>query len=182
MKSLEIAGTTLLFDNEDYNRLKGERIYIVQNGFNKVACYVRDSRRVYLAKEIMQTGKNEYVEYLDGNRMNLQKNNLKIISRRELNQNRRHPYGNKFKGVNRENNGYFIRFYTSCNRRVTVGPYVTDEQAAGYYNALADDLGLPGYRNPVPKLSMTPALRMVADKIRAKWRPDGFEKTFPSGV
>lgn len=138
MRELNLSrGKVALVDDEDYehlNQWKWSALYTCKNWYA-----ARSGSKILLHRIIIQAQAGQFVDHRDRNGLNCQKNNLRFCTRSQNQMNRYCAHGkSKFKGV------WFrldtlkwqaeIRFN---HKRVSLGCYFTEEEAAEIYNQAA---------------------------------------------
>jgi hypothetical protein len=163
-------GKVTLVDDEDYE-------YLVQyNWYDDGAGYVK-SRNYRMHRVVMNCPKDKMVDHIDGNPLNNQKSNLRIVTQHENMQNKHRKGSNctsKFFGVSHDKKANTWATYLTCKGiKYFLGCYKTEEEAAVAFNIKAEELGVLTRNN----VDMTIPLHRL--KI-GDWRLDSI--TFPGFI
>jgi len=132
------ASTTL--DDADYDRAKAFHWHKTTNGY--VAGYVveQGGRRVYLHRWLLDAQPGQFVDHIDGNKLNNRRSNLRLVTRSQNQANRRHnrTSRSRYKGVtwHKRRKRWMARIQVR-GRRITIGYFNDPLQAAYEYDAFA---------------------------------------------
>jgi hypothetical protein len=90
---------------------------------------------------IMEPKEEEYVDHIDGNTLNNQRSNLRIVNRFQngMNQGKHKNNTSGYKGVNSNGFNYMARIRVN-GERIYIGTYSTVEEAGRAYDNKAKEL------------------------------------------
>lgn len=132
-------GITLV-DDENYEWLNKYKWYLDDVGYARSTIKSKNKR---IHRLIMNEPKDMEIDHIDGNRLNNQKNNLRIVTRSQNNMNRLKVENctSKFKGVcwNKRDKIWFAQIKIN-KKRFYLGNFKIEEEAAGAYNKAAIEL------------------------------------------
>lgn len=137
MKTLELSrGKVAVVDDETFTWLKKYKWTLSGNG--KYAIYYtkrNGKRRLFqMHRIIMNAKKGEYVDHIDGNGLNNQKSNLRIVTHRQNMLNRKDL--KKTIGITKHQKGYWARIRFE-GKHFSLGVYEKKEDAIKAYNEAA---------------------------------------------
>ena len=95
MKFLELKEHILYFDDEDFEKVKNSKIRI-RKSRDKISASITFENKVYSLHKFILNETRFKIKVLDGNRLNLQKNNLQLVIRTKESdkQNQKRYYSN----------------------------------------------------------------------------------------
>jgi hypothetical protein len=149
MKKLKLKNCDkfTLIDDEDFDLLNQFQWEITTNNYvrAKIDYINTKEKRVYLHRFLMKPPINKFVDHIDGNPLNNQKCNLRVCTAREnVINSKRHGKYSKYKGVSYcSTEKRKKRWVAACevnNKRITIGRYYTEKEAADAYNKKALEL------------------------------------------
>ena len=145
MKEIKLSnnrGITLV-DDEDYENLLKYK-WRINKG------YARTSIKIYgkwksktMHRIIMDVSNKFQVDHIDNNRLNNQKNNLRIVTQQQNNMNRikGKNCSSKYKGVSKAKDRNTWRAAIRFNKKyIHIGCFLNEKDAAGAYNDKAREL------------------------------------------
>lgn len=101
MKQIKLTKNKFaLVDDEDYNYLNQWKWYFCQNGYVARSTW-KPRQMIYIHRLLLNCNKTQFVDHIDGNKLNNQKSNLRICTQKENSRNKRKtkPLTSMFKGV-----------------------------------------------------------------------------------
>lgn len=136
---------TVLIDDEDFNRVSKYKWFIHLNGYSYYAIRKqKDGRTITMHRFLMGvTGRHNFVDHIDGNSLNNQRDNLRICTHAQNMANSGVQKNNKlgYKGVwlnKRPDRKKKYQASIMANKKViSLGLFYTPEDAARAYNAAA---------------------------------------------
>ncbi|MDO6389001.1 HNH endonuclease [Pontibacter sp. BT731] len=144
MKEIQLTrGFKALVNDADFEELNKYRWHTLKGTNTHYA--VRSIRtgplktKIYMHKQIMGTQKGEYVDHIDRNGLNCQRDNLRVCTKAQNAFNSRTFGAIKYRGVSKHNDKYRAQIFTGGQRR-HLGLYPTAEAAALAYNDVAREL------------------------------------------
>ena len=130
----------LLIDVEDINLLKKYSWSISGAGY--VQTSTRPSK--FLHRLILKAKKYQYVDHINGNKLDNRKQNLRLCSQQQNTQNKNKTNSitsSKYKGVYfRKDRNYWEVKISKGNRTINKGGFKAEIEAAQYYDELAEIL------------------------------------------
>jgi hypothetical protein len=144
-------GYVALIDDEEYEKrskhkwtaVKGKRTVYAYRG-SKLAGRIPYQKNLYLHREIMDAPDDMLVDHIDGNGLNCQKSNMRLVS--SLQNARYNPNGRDnasgYRGVSKHNgiaNPWNAEIMVD-GKVIRLGRYPTPEQAARAYDKAAKEL------------------------------------------
>ncbi|MDD4292006.1 MAG: HNH endonuclease [Clostridia bacterium] len=137
MKSLELSrGKVAIVDDETYIWLKKYKWTL--SGSGKYALYYpkRNGKRrlIQMHRIIMNAKKREIVDHIDGNGLNNQKENLRIVTHRQNMLNKKNL--KKKIGITRHQKGYWARIRVE-KKHISLGVYENEDDAIRAYEDAA---------------------------------------------
>lgn len=141
MKTLKIQDQIVLLDDEDFDRLLTYAWYIDSNGYVRRTDYTEGKiyknrkkplKIIKIHKQILNYWGNLEIDHIDGNKLNNQKTNLRIVSKSENQLNRVHLNKNNSSGIRgvsfnkwgKKNKRWMARF-----KQIYLGSFLTKEEA-----------------------------------------------------
>lgn len=176
------CGRTLLFSDCDAEFVNNNR-FVYDQICQSVRYYNGDTNTFRsILPVLFNTPDSEKSKYgyffADGNRFNFQRENVRRVSRAVAYRYRPAQCGKKYKGVSRKLGKLYVEVWVGCVRKdrqqlrfqVVSGNFtITEEYAAGVYNAILDYLHIAGYRNDVPKVELTDEQKSKVDAKMRQW-------------
>jgi hypothetical protein len=170
------CGRRVLFSDSDWDKIENIVVYYEQEHRLLVYKVKTDKKlRGSVLSYLFDTSNSQKFGYLyaDGNRFNLQRENVTQIDRSTSFRYRPAPSGKKYKGVrcrtnSRKHKRWFASLHITQNCYFEI-PCNNEIHAAAMYNAVCDYLKLEGYRNDVPKIELTNELQKYIDTKLQKW-------------
>lgn len=142
-KNGNVTALTLV-DDEDYETLNRWRWYLQKNGYVVRKAYDNTKKSklktVYMHRQIMNADMGEELDHIDCNKLNNQKTNLRLATRKTNAFNRGKKADNKsgYKGVYLEKRtGKYYAQIKYEDKITHLGTYETKESAAAAYNEAA---------------------------------------------
>lgn len=111
MKTIVLSrGQVTFVDDEDFEYLTQWRWYMNTYGY-ATRCYMTEGKikRLYLHRVVTEAPKGIFTDHIDGDRLNNQKGNLRLVNQKENSQNRK-------KGINNRS-GYIGVSWDNYNKR-----------------------------------------------------------------
>ena len=154
MKKIPLRGNAgknkyVLVDDEDYERLNEHKWYFASekhkhgNGYTYYStCKNRQYKRFYMHREIMYPTKNFEIDHIDGDGLNNQRSNLRIVTHAQNNMNRKMQYNNKsgYKGVWIITTKSNKKRYRTAIQGKYIGTYNTAKEASLAYITKAKEI------------------------------------------
>jgi hypothetical protein len=148
-------GKAAIVDEEDYERLSEWKWHATTSGNyaarSKWDSSIKNNRRVLMHREVLNYFGDLDVDHINMNPLDNRKENLRIIEHQKNCFNRPQLGGSsRFKGVYKTKTGRWRAEITINYKRMNLGTYDTQEEAAKAYNVTAVSLvGEFAYLNPV---------------------------------
>ena len=140
MKTIPLSqGLETLVDDTDYEWLSQFKWYAQKNGRTFYARRRAGKIKIDMHRYILYPPENKEVDHIDGNGLNNQKENLRVVTRRENLQNRHHKKTSVFVGVSwcKEMKKWHAQIYV-CKTK-NLGYFNTQLEAhEAYKNALIE--------------------------------------------
>lgn len=156
--SKKLGTHELLIDDVDYARLKGWSFYLWSTPRHSgiyVNCYSVNNKAVPLRlhRVIMNAKKGELVDHINRNPLDNRQENLRLTTSLVNNQNagkRKDGLTSKFKGVNfhKAKRPWKAQIQVQ-GKKISLGNYATEIEAAIRYNQALDEYNIVGPRNVV---------------------------------
>jgi hypothetical protein len=134
----------VLIDKDDYEYLNSFKWGIINNGSHKYAARGtrkkgQPYRKILMHREILNCPKNKMIDHINGNTLDNRKENLRIVTRAKNLQNskKRSDSNFNYKGIGKRNGKYFARIQIAVDKRLFLGYYNTDIEAARAYDIAA---------------------------------------------
>lgn len=130
----------VMVDDDDYEKL--EKFNWQADKYNSVSSHSTDKGRILVHRYITDCPLNLEVDHIDGNRLNNQKSNLRIVnsSQNKMNRGSRKDCKSGFKGVSWHNkNSKWVSRIMINGKYKHLGQFETKEQAAETYNMYAKE-------------------------------------------
>ena len=135
-------------ENEDYEKINGKSLCCNSAGY----VMIWDKKAQYLHRWIfsLDTGDKEIVDHIDGNKLNLTRENLRLCTYSDNMQNRKKllNFTSKYKGVKklmRDDKTFWTATAQKENKRYALGTFETENEAAEAYNIKTKELYNNGY-------------------------------------
>lgn len=147
MKELQLyTGEITLIDDEDYEWLSTYKLFISNKRYNYVSLSIKTNGkwgRKDIHQLIMKTPKGMYTDHIDGNGLNNQKKNLRIVTNSQNCMNRisQKKTSSIYKGVSwhKKNNKWLSNICIN-KKRISIGYFDNEKDAAKAYNEKAKEL------------------------------------------
>ncbi len=148
-------------DDEDFEWLRRYNWYAEKNGntfyakMDKLISKIPRKRMIlYMHTAIMNTGPGMVVDHIDGNGANNQRSNLRVCTQAENARNSAKPKNGKlkYKGVSLRDHRKIIATICFNRKKIQLGSFATQEEAALAYNAAAIK-----YHGEFARLNIIPA-------------------------
>jgi hypothetical protein len=131
-------------DKQDYDKVKDYRWKIMFNGRTAyVTGRLKGSNKQYLIHRIILSPKTkEKIDHIDGNGLNNRRNNIRLCTYTQNNQNAQIRKDNStgVKGVRKVKSGKYSARIQSNKKRINLGTFNTLEEAKEAYNKKAQEL------------------------------------------
>lgn len=147
MKQIPLSqGKFALVDDDDYDYLMQWKWHYTHYGYAARGQHGAGEKKkwvtriVYMHRELMNTPKGVFIDHADRNKLNNQKENLRVCTRHENNRNVSKPRNNTsgYKGVFwHKRNGKWIAALTFNRKGIHLGCFTDIHEAARAYNAAA---------------------------------------------
>ena len=147
MKEIELTqGKVAIVDDEDYEKLNQFRWYAVKKAGTYYAMRTRyEPRRetIRMHREILGDIPDDMqVDHIDGDGLNNQKANLRIVTNRQNSQNRHIEKSSRYPGVTWHKAGRKWQAYIRINgKQKYLGLYLTEKEAFQAYKGAVDAIG-----------------------------------------
>lgn len=147
MKKIQLTrGMVAIVDDEDFESLNQRKWFAANNRGNFCACRVMRTQfqehKIKMCNVIMNVPEGMVVNYKDGNRMNNRKENLRVCTKSQAQQNQKPQQRNKsseYKGVSRlKNRGKWMAYIKVNGNDVYLGVYKQEIDAALAYDEAAE--------------------------------------------
>jgi hypothetical protein len=124
----------ILVDDEDFEYLNQFNWYICIGGYAAVKNTKMSTR---LHRLVMDAKKGEFIDHINGDRLDNRKSNLRTVNKRQNNINAKQKRG-KYKGVSfHKKAGKWVASITVNYKSIHLGLHDTEERAAMEYNTYA---------------------------------------------
>lgn len=134
-------GQVALVDDDDYDWLNQWSWYLSSNGYARrtLPRPRRTATTIAMHRQILNAAPGTIVDHIDGNRLNNQRKNLRIVLPWQNRTNSRpRAKSSRFKGVHWDSKGKEWRASISVNRKMfQIGRFVREADAARAYDAAA---------------------------------------------
>lgn len=162
-------GYSMILDRavaEKHGYFIGWKFYYCRNGVNcSVIAVTPDEGHIYFARYLLKIKPHQFVDYKDGDRLNLSFDNIFPIERADINRKSKRS-GYQFKGIRYSDGHWRTDVFLTANYRISL-VLSSRLEAASAYNAILDFIGIPGYRNEnVPVFTLTAEHRtLIQNKL-----------------
>lgn len=130
------GGAYALVDDQDFEVCSKKSWYMSSKGRPKAIHKIGSCwKQVFMHRLILDSPKGELVDHIDGNPLNNQRENLRVCSYAQNQQNRR-PRVAGYKGVQLNKKKWEVRI-TVAKKKLYLGCFNTKEEAALVYNEAA---------------------------------------------
>ena len=137
-------GKTVLLSNEDYEKINGKSLCCNSAGY----VMIWDKKAQYLHRWLfnLKTGDKEIVDHIDGDKLNLTRENLRLCTYSDNMQNRKKMTYNttsKYKGVKsviKDDKTLWIATAKKDNKSYALGTFKSEIEAAEAYNNKTKEL------------------------------------------
>jgi len=147
VKELKLSnGKVVLLDDEDYEVLKFYKWHDKGNGYAmRIGKCTKETPNVrhMMHREIMKAKKGEYVDHINGNKMDNRRKNLRVATNQQnaFNQGPRSTNTSGYKGVTwSESRKKYVAQITHNYKRICLGYFDCKHKAAITYNNKAKEL------------------------------------------
>ena len=144
-------GKVTLIDQDDYLKFKDFNWWVIDKDSGRLYAIrstgkylngVKQNKKYYLHREIMNVKSGEYVDHINGNTLDNRKNNLRVCTNAENSRNSRGQTTNRkyssFKGVKKNKNcSTWSARITIDGKETYLGSFKTELEAAEKYNEAA---------------------------------------------
>lgn len=148
-----VSGKSFFVDKEDYELIKNFKFYYSEYiNYKKPGDVINNHS---LSAFLFKTNQQMVPMFLDGNRFNFSRKNVRIISKGQKFRFRPPMNGQKYKGVSKPNKYNKIIVSLWVTEELKLSMYGdSPEHAAGLYNAMMDYCKIEGYKNEVPSVEL----------------------------
>ena len=146
VKEIKLANNkgVALVDDEDYERLNEYKWNLAKPYYASTNIYINNERTMKRMHLLILDGiKGKEIDHIDGNGLNNQKNNLRLVNRSQncMNRNKRKNCSSKYKGVSWDKNEKKWRVHICINKKIKyLGRFENEIKAANAYNKAAKEL------------------------------------------
>lgn len=146
-KQIQLSqGKFALVDDEDFEKINQYKWHYDNNrrrdGY-AVAQTGYKGKKIYMHRFIVNAQKEQEIDHIDGNKLNNQKSNLRVVTRSQNNYNQRPQINasSKFKGVtwHKKAQKWMATIHTKDNK-IYLGVFTEEAEAAKAYNKIAKEL------------------------------------------
>lgn len=130
-------GYDIIVDDDIFDDLNKYNWRVTATDFNIIRCGWH-GRKIMLPRIIMQAPIDKLVDHINHNRLDNRKENLRLCTRTENNQNKTGTNRLGYKGVTLTRNYYYNAALRNNKRKVHIGNFATKELAALAYNRAAE--------------------------------------------
>jgi hypothetical protein len=166
MKEIKVTNGTFVIDEQDWDLIKDYRWYIQKDRNRVIAPYrsKTDPSVVQLPRMLMNAPKNMVVDHLDGNPLNNQRSNLRVVPQKQNTWNRKNVKKSEipYRGVRKRGRG-FEAMISAHRCSVYLGLFPNDQLAAAAYDKAA--YILYGSMYVRPNLSQSLSVDILNEKL-----------------
>lgn len=140
MKTIPLTqGKVAFVDDADYDRVMTLKWFARKTKNSWYACHTTHPARqcVYMHRFILESPTGTKTDHRDGNRLNNQRDNIRICTTRQNSQSYQKPYAGRkspFRGVHVEKAGKWRARIKANGKEIHIGTFVTTEAAARAYD------------------------------------------------
>lgn len=145
LKGKYVDGKNLLVSDEDYNWVSKYLWSVNKNGYAVRSVKTSDGKwsKLYAHREILNAPTGLFVDHIDGNKLNNQRDNLRLCTSKDNQRNSKSANGSssKYKGVCWDKSRRkWLANITVDRKSIYIGRFKTEEEAALAYNEKAIEL------------------------------------------
>lgn len=135
MRKIKLTqGKYILVDDDDFEYLSQFKWYLLKIvGYTSYAIRSQNKKTIYLHRDILKPNKNAVVDHLNGDGLDNRRENLRVVSQKENQQNRKSHRSGKLVGVTeyRTKSGkiYYLSFFYHEGKDIYLGCFKTPEDA-----------------------------------------------------
>lgn len=152
MKEIPLTkGKFAVVDDEDFSRLSRWKWHYGKRGYAARTVEIgyfqgkRKQTQILMHREVIEVPNNMFVDHINGDKLDNQKTNLRIVNTQQNNWNSKTPAHNTsgFKGVSEDKRNLSKKwqaYITVDNKKIHLGYFSTKEDAAKAYNEAAKEI------------------------------------------
>lgn len=132
MPAVKIKGATILIDQVDLPIVTGRGVWLAGLGYPQIR---QGQAHAYLARMILGAKKGEYVDHINGDKLDNRRSNLRLCTNQDNARNRTGPCKNNLSGYRGVSwsRGWFARINVGP-KKIYLGRFKTKEEAAEAYD------------------------------------------------
>lgn len=146
MKEIQLTkGKVALVDDDDYEELikykwhinKGNTTFYATRHIEKI-----HKNKILMHRMIMNVPKEMFIDHIDGNGLNNQRSNLRIVTKRQNSQNKHMEKSSKYVGVSFDKDTNKWKASIQINKKIkNIGRFNNEEDAHNAYLKALEEIG-----------------------------------------